>query len=206
LIKEINKIIKAFPHGVLIQSEEECFTNKEFELKIKEIDNRFYKLKSVPIRVQKEDEYIGEIGEAGIKNSNLNNLGQLLKRQIARLRYEDIVEQDSVFIKFGSNTKKHSAGIDVPVMQNPVVKESFHANQPSNNEAIHDLEANNGRHYNIKTMKVLWKGKPSFMHVFIDFTDILKLEEANNNIKCQKIMFASASHEFRTPLNSIINS
>jgi signal transduction histidine kinase len=44
------------------------------------------------------------------------------------------------------------------------------------------------------------------MHVFIDNTDIVKLEEANNNIRCQKIMFASVSHEFRTPLNAIMNS
>lgn len=44
------------------------------------------------------------------------------------------------------------------------------------------------------------------MHVFIDTTDIVKLEEANNNIRCQKIMLTSASHEFRTPLNAIINS
>ena len=55
-------------------------------------------------------------------------------------------------------------------------------------------------------MRVNWEGKPSFMHVFIDTTDIVKLEEANNNIRCQKIMFASASHEFRTPLNAIMNS
>jgi signal transduction histidine kinase len=44
------------------------------------------------------------------------------------------------------------------------------------------------------------------MHVFIDTTGIIKLEEAKSNIKLQKIMFASASHEFRTPLNAIMNS
>jgi two-component system, sensor histidine kinase and response regulator len=44
------------------------------------------------------------------------------------------------------------------------------------------------------------------MHVFIDTTNIVKLEEAKSNIKCQKIMFASASHEFRTPLNAIMHS
>jgi len=43
------------------------------------------------------------------------------------------------------------------------------------------------------------------MHVFIDTTSMSKLEEANNNIRCQKIMFTSVSHEFRTPLNGIIN-
>jgi len=53
------------------------------------------------------------------------------------------------------------------------------------------------------------------MHVFIDNTSVIRLEEiknqikldeANNNLRLQKIMFASASHEFRTPLNAIINS
>eukprot|EP00344_Euplotes_crassus_P005211 CAMPEP_0197002316 /NCGR_PEP_ID=MMETSP1380-20130617/6834_1 /TAXON_ID=5936 /ORGANISM="Euplotes crassus, Strain CT5" /LENGTH=191 /DNA_ID=CAMNT_0042420385 /DNA_START=1 /DNA_END=573 /DNA_ORIENTATION=- len=44
------------------------------------------------------------------------------------------------------------------------------------------------------------------MHVFIDTTDIIKLEQAKNRIKMQEIMFASASHEFRTPLNAIIHS
>jgi len=56
-------------------------------------------------------------------------------------------------------------------------------------------------------LKVIWEGaSDSYMHVFIDLTDMFKLEKANNNIRCQKIMFASASHEFRTPLNAILNS
>jgi signal transduction histidine kinase len=41
------------------------------------------------------------------------------------------------------------------------------------------------------------------LHLFIDTTAISKLEKANATNKCQKIMFASMSHEFRTPLNSI---
>ena len=44
------------------------------------------------------------------------------------------------------------------------------------------------------------------MHVFIDQTDVRRLEKAKNDMRCQKIMFASASHEFRTPLNAILNS
>ena len=82
-------------------------------------------------------------------------------------------------------------------------------------EALNDSESlysqqntdQNVKHFTIKTMKVSWEGKSDcLMHVFIDNTDIVKLEEANNSIRCQKIMFASASHEFRTPLNAIINS
>eukprot|EP00344_Euplotes_crassus_P000613 CAMPEP_0197017426 /NCGR_PEP_ID=MMETSP1380-20130617/79532_1 /TAXON_ID=5936 /ORGANISM="Euplotes crassus, Strain CT5" /LENGTH=386 /DNA_ID=CAMNT_0042444521 /DNA_START=673 /DNA_END=1834 /DNA_ORIENTATION=+ len=67
-------------------------------------------------------------------------------------------------------------------------------------------ESDSDRIYNVKTLTVEWEGIKSYMHVFIDNTDIIKLEEAKNNIKCQKIMFTSASHEFRTPLNSITNS
>jgi two-component system, cell cycle sensor histidine kinase PleC len=44
------------------------------------------------------------------------------------------------------------------------------------------------------------------MHVFIDTTGVVNLEKAKTNIKYQKIMFASVSHEFRTPLNAIMNS
>jgi len=55
-------------------------------------------------------------------------------------------------------------------------------------------------------MMIDWEDANCYMHVFIDTTDIVKLEQATNSIKCQKIMFTSASHEFRTPLNAIINA
>ena len=59
----------------------------------------------------------------------------------------------------------------------------------------------------IKTVKINWEDNPnSFMHVFVNITSVVQLEEAKNSIKCQKIMFTSASHEFRTPLNAILNS
>ena len=62
-------------------------------------------------------------------------------------------------------------------------------------------------HFLLKTLKINWEGnKNSFMHVLINTTSIVKLEEAKNDIRCQKIMFTSASHEFRTPLNAILNS
>lgn len=58
-------------------------------------------------------------------------------------------------------------------------------------------EESSVRTFNIKSQKVCWEGDyNSCLHVFIDITDIKKLEEANNNIKLQKIMFASVSHEF----------
>ena len=53
------------------------------------------------------------------------------------------------------------------------------------------------RFFHVKTLKVSWEGNVNaYLHVFVDTTDIRKLEEATNSIRCQKIMFASVSHEF----------
>jgi len=62
--------------------------------------------------------------------------------------------------------------------------------------------------YNIKTIRVNWEDndEDSFMHVFINTTQIQKLEQIKATNRCQKIMFSSVSHEFRTPLNAFFNS
>jgi ABC-type multidrug transport system fused ATPase/permease subunit len=165
LIEEINKIIQAFPHAVLIQSDSECYTNHEFKKSIKSIDEKIDELESITVQFE--------------NNEDINDLKNLLKTHVERLEREEVTEQQSVQL--------HS-----------LLENDFSDSDEDKSQ--------NDPHYNIKSMKVLWKGKPSYMHVFIDTTNILKLEEANNNIKCQRIMFASTSHEFRTPLNAIINS
>lgn len=91
-------------------------------------------------------------------------------------------------------------------MSNREQEESkFHTNMDKNKKLLVQTQ-NIERIFNIKTLEVSWNEVPSYMHVFIDTTDIRKLEEANNNIKLHRIMFASVSHEFRNPLNAIINS
>ena len=53
----------------------------------------------------------------------------------------------------------------------------------------------------------MWENNQnSYLHVFIDTSQIKKLEEERANNKCQQMMFASVSHELRTPLNAFINS
>ena len=74
---------------------------------------------------------------------------------------------------------------------------------------VRNIEMENEEYdqFMIKTVKINWEDNPnSFMHVFVNITSVVQLEEAKNSIKCQKIMFTSASHEFRTPLNAILNS
>lgn len=100
----------------------------------------------------------------------------------------------------------YSAMVNLEVLKNKTEIHKFEElkQEQENNKDLHQKPEI--RTYNIKTLKVNWQGQSSIMHVFIDNTDVMKLEEATNNIKCQKIMFASVSHEFRTPLNAIINS
>ena len=43
----------------------------------------------------------------------------------------------------------------------------------------HNIEE---RIYILRSLEVSWEGQHSFMHVFIDTTDIVRLEEAKNNI------------------------
>ena len=61
--------------------------------------------------------------------------------------------------------------------------------------------------FNVKTIKVCWENNSSsYLHVFINIDEIQKLERAKIANKCQQAMFASISHEFRTPLNAFMNS
>ena len=62
-------------------------------------------------------------------------------------------------------------------------------------------------YYSVKTIKVSWEdNQHSYLHVFIDTTQIKKLEEERAKGKCQQLMFTSISHELRTPLNAFVNS
>ena len=62
-------------------------------------------------------------------------------------------------------------------------------------------------YFNVKSIKVNWdRNKDSFMHSFIDTSQVRKLEEVRATNKCQQTMFASVSHEFRTPINAFSNS
>ena len=44
------------------------------------------------------------------------------------------------------------------------------------------------------------------MHVFVDITNVKRLEKEQTTNRCLHIMFSSISHEFRTPLNAFANA
>ena len=183
LAVEMKKILTIFPNGVLIHSgltdnvqKQVIFSNQQFMNQIVGIDKKIKEFESIEVNVQKHSV------DSVLVSMSLKSL--LLQHQRKVIK-EEIIHQDKVVIKWRINEGD----------TNELLEEDKLANEES-------IE----RIFNIKTMKVEWEDKPCFMHVFVDTTNIVKLEEANNNIRCQKIMFTSASHEFRTPLNAITNS
>ena len=62
-------------------------------------------------------------------------------------------------------------------------------------------------YFNVKSIKVMWENnKESFMHAFINTTQIRKLEEERAKSKWHHLILASVSHEFRTPINAFVNA
>lgn len=61
--------------------------------------------------------------------------------------------------------------------------------------------------FSVKSIRVLWEdNRESFMHTFINTTQVRKLEEERAKSKWHHLMLASVSHEFRTPINAFVNS
>ena len=177
LIKENKKILQIFPHGVIITDEGNKGSSKWFSNE--EFDRNIWKIK----------ERLDELNKVEVcfttNKSERENLSQKCNLQ--------------TFLKKQQQIVKH---------KKPIVETNTTISEPKRSLGL-EREAQNdekSRSFIVKSMQVDWEGINSYLHVFIDTTNIVKLEEAKNNIKCQKIMFASVSHEFRTPLNAIVNS
>ncbi|CAI2386569.1 unnamed protein product [Moneuplotes crassus] len=176
LIKEMKKVMQILPFGVVIWPAK---ANEKWFIN-QEFTNKFTKIRKDLSDLKDIDiSFIDNSDEANAHQTIPHDLEGLLKSQQQMLDDQDsMVDQD---IKIHCN--------------------------PQGNLLIHkDSYDEAQRTCNVKTLMVEWEGTNAFMHVFVDNTNVIKLEEAKNNIKCQKIMFTSASHEFRTPLNSITNS
>ncbi|CAI2387541.1 unnamed protein product [Moneuplotes crassus] len=184
LVKEKRRVVEVFPHSVLIIPQKgpmnNCYCNNEFKSKIAQLDGHIKELEKVKISLKKGV-------DKPQHDENINLYEYLLRRQ------QNFSKNKRRANKKYSN--ELSLSFKVPGQQRDSVSDH-------EDKGMHDSPKN----FSIKSLQIEWKGQPCYMHVFIDTTDIIKLEEAKNRIKLQRIMFASASHEFRTPLNAIINS
>lgn len=180
LLNEIKRLLRVFPEAVIIQSSTQE-GKREITFKNQEFENIIADLNKNVEELSSVNIRI-ESDKTNLKFSS--NLCELIKKQERKLKKANIVEQHKV--KFLSKS---------------VEENSFFVNDGTAGDEIP------ARIFNIKSLRVDWaESKNAIMHVFIDTTSLYRLEEANTSIRWQKIMFASASHEFRTPLNAIINS
>ena len=183
LVEEMKKLLTIFPNGVLIHSgfpyegqKPILFSNQQFMTQIVGLNKRINQFETIEVSFQENAQREDMIS---------TNLKNLLENHQKKLYKKDIVHQDKIKISCC-----------------PEEENSARLLEEDNTVDVNSIK----RIYNVKSMKVEWEDQPCYMHVFVDTTDIVKLEEATNNIRWQKLMFASASHEFRTPLNAITNS
>ena len=182
LIHTIETILKVFPEGVMIRSVDEISrrTILKFANNIANRDLVNYENKDINIKVFDNESFSEER-----KMQHSISLDMFLNRQESNLEssQNDWVDQ-LILIK-----KK------ICQLQEGFVKI---ANIEEKKEELF---------FNVKTIKVSRdKNNQSFMHVFINTTQVKKLEEERANREYQHMMFASLSHELRTPLNAFSNS
>ena len=155
--EEKKKIFDVFPHGVLIHTDNTedplCFTNNEFKSQIQDIRNKVRELHNIEVKYS----------EGGEKNDESENeittdLYKFLHHTIRNTSSDEISQRHHIKIK---SSPGEYIGSKLDLNEDP------------------DIE----NIYSIKTMKVEWEGKRCWMHVLIDTSIIMKLEDAKNNIK-----------------------
>ena len=155
--EEKKKIFEVFPHGVLIHTDNSedplCFTNNEFKSQIQDIRNKVRELHNIEVRYNEEGEK-----NCDIESETTTDLYKFFHQTITKTSSSEISERHKIKIKSSPGEYKGSM-LDF-----------------NNDTEIENI-------YSIKTMKVEWEGKSCWMHVLIDTSIIMKLEDANNNIK-----------------------
>jgi signal transduction histidine kinase len=183
LINTIRAILEMFPEAVIIQSHNQSKEQWDIEFVNNTAKNRILTGKDSILKKKSVFRY----SNGGDSNKQYD-LIKLLDQQNWKLEEE---------IK---KLERSNAYCDVMV---EMIEPPF--DHELGRKVTHEESVTSNLH--LKSMQVTWqKNKQSFMHIFVDTTSIKKLEEEKAKIKCQNIMLASVSHEFRTPLNSFDNS
>jgi signal transduction histidine kinase len=178
LVKEMKRILQIFPNGVLI-----CPGKSE------DIQGEYYTNENFEKDIFEIRRKLSELDTVEVKYKNSEEIANPPKT--------------TTLLHFLMTQQKKLNE------ENPMVEMEVFINEKPQNSDSRRFEEEvelQKRSYHLMSLMVELNGNKWFMHVFTDTTNILKLEEAKRNIKCHKILFASSSHEFRTPLNAIINS
>ena len=175
LIFEMKRLLQVFPESVIIRADDvtntkkkKYFANHQFSENICDIQKEINKINSIQCIIRPDT-----VRKSHAKTINIS-LQNLLKQQEGKIKDRSKIENTNIQMKLIDTDNSTSVNFESEKSD-----ESF------------------TKYFTVKTLKVSWEGNTNaFLHVFVDVTDIRKLEKATNNIKCQKIMFTSVSHEF----------
>ena len=188
LIHTIRSILQMFPEGVLIRS----------------FDDTTKKIITVYANdVAKNILFNGDIKEQSIKDYEVTKIDM-------NIQFEEWNEEKWISMNDFLNTKEIIW--DDTNNMNKINEELIEIRKKLKyKEDVWEIdeirEESQKLYYSVKTIKVNWEdNQHSYLHVFIDTTQIKKLEEERAKGKVQQLMFASVSHELRTPLNAFVNS
>jgi K+-sensing histidine kinase KdpD len=142
-------------------------------------------------------------------NNEFNQQIHSIRNMVKKLKEVDVIDEECKTSLHDFLCSKESDLVGDEVIEQKKLTVKYQQNEAARSQphpSRENFDEKWDQVFTVRSIKVDWNGKTSYMHVFFVNNDILRLEEANNNIKLQKIMFASVSHEFRTPLNAIIHS
>ena len=177
LIKTIRTILEVFPEGVLIRS---------WDPNTKKIILKFANDIAKKFIISNDEEWDTNI-------TIVNPHGDFS---------EPIDIKISEFLKKQENDIFDSQNNDKNILEQLIEIKSQLDDSDLNWESNED-----STWFTVKSIAVNWENnKSSVMHVFVNTSKIRKLERVKAESKCQQLMFACISHEFRTPLNAFMNS
>ena len=180
LIKTIQTILQVFPEGVMIRS---------FDQKTKEIILKFANDIARKLIWDNQEDYQNNDIKITLIDSNMDT------SESVESTMKNFLENQENMLLNGVNREQ--------VILEQLVEVKSRINDAEANPDISDFKL----WYTVKSIVVNWENnKSSIMHVFIDTSEVRRLERIKAANKCQQVMFACISHEFRTPLNAFINS
>lgn len=184
LMEAIRNILQVFPESVIIQSVDSNNKKTLFKYANKAAVNNILLNSSYEDKDYVEDATKVKVVNQENSEDQFLELEKLLDRQIEKIR--NFNEENDSFKSFVE-----------------IAEPYFNTDQIFEDTS----DESTRKFYTVKSLKVTWdKNEESFMHIFIDTTNVRKLEEEKTKNRLQKLMFSSISHEFRTPLNAFDNS
>lgn len=198
MILKFKKVLKDFPERIIISEKQNdavyySFANDQKVYDWLEVVNKNKAIDNIYRRTENYEATLKNAVTVDILASDKMNLHDFLEEE----------RQTSKQNLFGGSES------DIMIHSNDPVSEEKEALEKFKEKPISSI-----MYYTVKTKKIDWSGLnltgnnnsnqiDSFLHIFIDTTNIEKLKSEQTLRNYQRMMLSSVAHEFRNPLNAI---